>query len=62
MFWSFILGTSELVGESTLLGGQLREFPNMCIKIHLQNVLHLILGFTFSVWAWYFDFQKVNAM
>jgi hypothetical protein len=23
-------------------------------------MLHLILGFTFGVWAWYFDFHKVN--
>jgi hypothetical protein len=26
----------------------------------MQKVLHLILGFTFGVWAWYFDFHKVN--
>jgi hypothetical protein len=31
-----------------------------CIKsIHLQNVLYLILGFTFGIWDLYFDFHKV---
>jgi hypothetical protein len=29
-------------------------------NIFLQNVLCLILDFTFGVWAWYFDFHKVN--
>jgi hypothetical protein len=27
-----------------------------------QNVLHLILGFIFCVWALYFYFQKFNAI
>jgi hypothetical protein len=31
-------------------------------NIHLENVLHLILGFTFGVWALHFDFQKVSAI
>jgi hypothetical protein len=31
-------------------------------SIHLENALHLILGFTFGVWALYFDFQKVNVI
>ncbi len=32
-----------------------------CMKsIFLQNVLHLILGFMFGVWASYFDFHKFN--
>jgi hypothetical protein len=26
----------------------------------LQNVLHLILGFTFGVWALYFDSQNMK--
>jgi hypothetical protein len=28
----------------------------------MKNVLHLILGFIISVWAWYSDFHKVNAI
>jgi hypothetical protein len=30
--------------------------------MHFQNVLHLILGFTFGVWAFYFYFHKVNVI
>jgi hypothetical protein len=49
------------------LGGGGREgnlgILTTCIKsIHLQNVLDLILGFTFSVWALYFHFHKINAI
>jgi hypothetical protein len=39
-------------GESTLHGGHFGHFG--------QNMLHLILDFIFGVWAWYFDFHKVN--
>jgi hypothetical protein len=38
-------------GESMLHGGQFGHFHDMYINIFLQNMLHLILGFTFGVWA-----------
>jgi len=41
-------------------GGQHGQFHDMCV--HLQNMLHLILGFIFGVWAWYFDFHKINVI
>jgi hypothetical protein len=47
MFWSFILNTSELVGECTLLGGHLREFPNMCIKYTLAKCVTFNFEFHF---------------
>jgi hypothetical protein len=40
--------------------GQLGHSHDMCIKTHLQNVLHLILGFTFGVWVFIFKFGKIN--
>jgi hypothetical protein len=43
-------------------GGQLGHFHNIDPKSIFQNVLHLILGFTFGVWALYFDFHKFNAI
>jgi hypothetical protein len=50
------------LGDSTLWGGQLGQFYNMCIKYAPLNVLHLIMSFIFCVWAFYFDFHKVNVI
>ncbi len=44
------------------MGGQFGEFHDICVNYTLKNVLHLILGFIFGVWASYFDFQKVNVI
>jgi hypothetical protein len=33
----------------------------MCVKYTFANVLHLILGFIFTLWARYFDFHKLNS-
>jgi hypothetical protein len=41
-------------------GAILGTFTTCMWSIFLQNMLHFILGFTFSVWAWYFDFHKGN--
>jgi hypothetical protein len=53
------------MGESTLRtweggGGHFGQFDNMYATIIFQNMLHLTLDFTLGVWAWYFDFHKVN--
>ncbi len=50
------------LGERTIWGGQLGQFYNMCIKYTPPNVLHLIMGFIFGVWAFYFDFQNFNVI
>jgi hypothetical protein len=47
IFWSFILGTNEFVGESTLLGGQIKEFPNMCMNYTLAKCVTFNFGFHF---------------
>jgi len=45
-----------------LWGPNLGTFMTYAKSVHLQNVLNLILGFTFSVWALYLDFHKVNVI
>jgi hypothetical protein len=50
----------QVNGESTLQGGHFGHFHDMYVMYILQNMLHLILGFTFGVWVQYFDFHKVN--
>jgi hypothetical protein len=48
-------------GETTLCGagGNLGSFITYVKNIHLQNLLHLILGFTFGVWIDILIFTKL---
>jgi hypothetical protein len=47
-------------GENTIRGVNLGTFTTCFKIIHLQNVLDLILDFSFYVWDLYFNFQKFN--
>ncbi len=57
--WNWLVKHLDM-GENTLWGGTFGTFMTSMWNIFLQNILHLILGFTFGVWVWYFDFHKVN--
>jgi hypothetical protein len=46
--------------EAHYKGANLGNFMTYVKSTHLQNELHLILGFIFGVWALYLDFHKVN--
>jgi hypothetical protein len=46
-------------GENTLWGGHFGHF-HMYVLYIFTTCVAFNLGFFFGVWAWYFDFQKVN--
>jgi hypothetical protein len=62
MKWKFVflnLCIFKTRVKTHYMEANLNSFITCAKSTHLQNVLHLILGFIFIGWAWYFDFQKL---
>jgi len=59
--WICKLNTKFNMGWKHNRGCKFGHFHDiLCLKYTPQNVLHLILGYTFDVWTLYFGFHKVN--
>jgi hypothetical protein len=51
---------NAIVGESTLWGAHFGHFQHMYVMYIYAKHVVFNFGFTFGVWAWHFDFHKVN--
>ncbi len=59
-FVNFII--HSMLSESTLYEGQFGRVHDICLKYTPTKFVEFNLGFTFGVWALYFDVHKVSVM
>jgi len=48
------------LGENIIWGGHFGHFHNMYVMYFFAKCATFNSRFHFGVWAWYFDFHKVN--